>query len=333
MRLMNVVTGPRGPDTSWLGVLLSGDYVGDLRGGHARFLSEVEVDPGESTVGRTSFPTSVAELLRDGSVDAVRATYEWMSKLVKDDPSACDSDGRPLFVPLADCQLLAPLSPSKLIAVGRNYLSHLEEADTTLDHRVPSAWIKANNTICGPGDDIVKPKATQELDYETELSLVIGRRCKDVLESRAYEVLAGYTIVNDVSARDVARTERKEGNQLLGKMFDTFAPMGPWLVTADEIPDPMNLRLLTRVNGEVRQDSNTNTMIWPIPKLIAYISQMTLEPGDVITTGTPDGCAMGHEGENWFLKPGDILESELEGIGVITNPVVDEPDKKASWRW
>jgi 2-keto-4-pentenoate hydratase/2-oxohepta-3-ene-1,7-dioic acid hydratase in catechol pathway len=181
----------------------------------------------------------------------------------------------------------------------------------------------------------VKPDATKELDYETELSIVIGRRCRDVPEAEAYGVIAGYTIVNDVSARDIARIERKEANQLLGKMFDTFAPMGPWLVTADEIRDPMQLRLQTRVNGEIRQNASTSTMIWTIPQLISYISQATLEPGDVITTGTPDGCAMGRKPEesSWYLQPGDVLESEVEGVGVMKNRIVAEPPKRKSWQW
>jgi 2-keto-4-pentenoate hydratase/2-oxohepta-3-ene-1,7-dioic acid hydratase in catechol pathway len=120
---------------------------------------------------------------------------------------------------------------------------------------------------------------------------------------------------------------------LLGKMFDTFCPMGPWLVTADEVADPMNLPLITRVNGEVRQNSNTSNMIWPIPKLISYVSQMTLEAGDIILTGTPSGVAMGHKGGDWFLKNGDVLESELTGIGIMRSRIVDAPDTPTSWDW
>jgi 2-keto-4-pentenoate hydratase/2-oxohepta-3-ene-1,7-dioic acid hydratase in catechol pathway len=141
-------------------------------------------------------------------------------------------------------------------------------------------------------------------------------------------------VVNDVSARDIVKIERKEGNQLLGKMFDTFAPMGPWLVTKDEIPDPMNLRIITRVNGEIRQNGNTRDMIWAIPKLIAYLSQMTLEPGDVILTGTPDGVAMGRKpGESsWYLHPGDLLESEVEQIGTLRNNIVAATEE-VNWSW
>lgn len=239
--------------------------------------------------------------------------------------------------PLSDCTLLAPVArPSKIIAVGRNYRSHNTEmsaGDGRFPNIVPSAWIKATSTLAGAYDDVIKPRATQKLDYETELAVVIGKRCRHVREEDAYSVVAGYTIASDITARDVVAIERAEGNQLLGKMFDTFCPMGPWFVTADEVPDPMNLPLITRVNGEVRQSSNTANMIWPIPKLIAYVSQMTLEAGDIILTGTPSGVAMGHKESNWFLNDGDILESELTGIGIMRNRIVDAPNSPTSWDW
>ncbi len=239
--------------------------------------------------------------------------------------------------PLSECRLLAPVArPSKIIAVGRNYRSHNSEmsaGDGRFPNVVPSAWIKATSTLTGAYDDIVKPRATRKLDYETELAVVIGKRCRHVREEDATSVIAGYSIASDITARDVVATERAEGNQLLGKMFDTFCPMGPWFVTADEIADPMNLALRTRVNGEVRQESNTSNMIWPIPKLIAYLSQMTLEAGDVILTGTPSGVAMGHKGGDWFLKDGDVLESELGDIGAMRNRIVDAPDAPTSWEW
>ena len=239
--------------------------------------------------------------------------------------------------PLSECRLLAPVArPSKIIAVGRNYRSHNSEmsaGDGRFPNVVPSAWIKATSTLTGAYDDIVKPRATRKLDYETELAVVIGKRCRHVREEDATSVIAGYSIASDITARDVVATERAEGNQLLGKMFDTFCPMGPWFVTADEVADPMNLALRTRVNGEVRQESNTSNMIWPIPKLIAYLSQMTLEAGDIILTGTPSGVAMGHKGGDWFLKDGDVLESELGDIGAMRNRIVDAPDAPTSWEW
>jgi acylpyruvate hydrolase len=302
--------------------------VGDLRAGYARSLADRGERDAEN-VAATRIPEQIPALLALGKPgwDAVSEAVSYLEAKL---PAAADG----LLAKLDDCRLHATVRPSKMIAVGRNYADHLKEVAITLPHSVPSAWIKANSTITGPTRDIVKPACVKELDYETELAIVIGEKCKNVREADAYRVIAGYTVVNDVSARDIVKIERKEGNQLLGKMFDTFAPMGPWLVTKDEIPDPMNLRIITRVNGEIRQNGNTRDMIWAIPKLIAYLSQMTLEPGDVILTGTPDGVAMGRKpGESsWYLQPGDLLESEVEQIGTLRNNIVAATEE-VNWSW
>ncbi len=323
--------------TARLGMLLPGDLVADMRAGYARYLVEKKGDGQGREVASLRMQPHIAAFLAIGTPgwDAALATQDYLTELARDDRSAAGLEGEPLFTSLAECRLHATVKPSKVIAVGRNYAEHLKEAGIKIDSKVPSAWIKANNAIIGPTRDIVKPAATQELDYETELAIVIGKRCRDVPEDRAFEVIAGYAVMNDVSARDVVRIERKEGNQLLGKMFDGFAPLGPWLVTRDEIPDAQNLRLITRVNGEVRQNGNTRDMIWPIPKLIAYLSQMTLEPGDVISTGTPEGVAVGRKPglPSWFLNAGDILESEIEKVGVLRNKIIAEPAKEGSWKW
>jgi len=316
-----------------LGVLLPGDKVGDMRAGYARHL-DAAADGQARELAALRMPPHIVQFLSIGEPawQAARVTYEYLKTL---EPSAVGLDSEPLIAPLSDCRLHATVKPSKVIAVGRNYADHLKEAGLKTDMKVPSAWIKANNTIVGPTRDIIKPACVKELDYETELAIVIGKRCRNVPEMNAYDVIAGYTVMNDVSARDIVRIERKEGNQLLGKMFDTFAPMGPWLVTCDEIADPMNLRVISRVNGELRQNGSTHDMIFSIPKLIAYLSQMTLEPGDLISTGTPEGVAMGRKPDErpWFLKAGDILESEIEGVGVLRNKIVDERAAGGSWTW
>lgn len=338
MKIIRYSLAQGGADRPRLGLLSAdGVRVADLSRSYARLLV-ARGDADAETMAEARFPGEVAGWLAGGA-SAYAALVETADHLAGlSGFEATGPDGKPIFLPLDGVRLHAPIRPPKMIAVGRNYRSHMAEMrgrEAENAPRVPSAWIKANSTICGPYDDIVKPHMTRMLDYETELAVVIGQRCKNVPEDRAYDVIAGYTIVNDVTARDVARIERKEGNQLLGKMFDTFAPMGPWFVTIDEIDDPMNLALRTRVNGEARQDGNTGTMIWAIPQLIAYLSQMTLEPGDVILTGTPSGVASGHkvEGESWFLQNGDVLESELEGIGTMRNRIVDEPDEPKSWQW
>ena len=333
MKLVRFAREGASADAGRAGVLVDGDTVGDLRAAYAASLIERGGDPQGREIAALRFPGNWARHLAIGAAgrDALAAASDWLSEADRD---ASGPDGEPLFLPFAEVQLRAPAVPNKIIAVGRNYLAHLEEAGTSLPMSIPSSWIKATSALGGPFDDVVKPTVVEELDYETELTLVIGERCRDVAEDRAYEVIAGYTILNDISARDVVRRERAEGNQMLGKMFDGFAPSGPWIVTSDEIADPMDLAIRTRINGETRQDSRTGRMIWSIPKLVAFLSQMTLEPGDLITTGTPEGVAMGRKEEpSWFLQDGDVIESEVEGVGVMRNRVVQEPPKEGGWQW
>lgn len=335
MRLTRYNTRIDSPTTARLGVVFD-MLVGDLRAAAERLLA----DRGEAQARQLAelrVPLHLVDLLAAGpeAMALVEEAAAWLRGLAATDREACGIRGERLLIGLDEARLHAPVRPSKMIAVGRNYAEHLKEVGLDLPHRVPSAWIKANSTIIGPHRDVVKPACTQKLDYENELAIVIGRKCKNVPRERAYEVIFGYTIVNDVSARDIARIERKEGNQLLGKMFDTFAPQGPWVVTRDEIADPMNLTITTRVNGELRQSGSTAGMIWPIPDLIAYLSQMTLEPGDLILTGTPAGCANGRDPAlpSWFLEPGDVIESEIEQIGMLRNRIVAAPAGQESWTW
>ena len=277
-----------------------------------------------------AIPASIMDLLRRGdeALAGARRVHEWARSR---GPAAEAS----LFRPLGECLFDAPLRPGKLITLARNYHEHVAEHGLTHTGAVPSASIKASSSLTGPYDDIARPAAERQLDYETELAVVIGRRCKNVPQARAYEVIAGYTVLSDIVARQVLKIERAAGNQFLGKMFDSFGPLGPWLVTADEISDPMNLTIATRVNGETRQHSNTGSMIWKIPQLVAYFSQATLEPGDIISTGTPAGVAAGrkpHESP-WYLRPGDVIECEVEGVGLLRNRIVEDASGPASWDW
>ena len=179
--------------------------------------------------------------------------------------------------------------------------------------------MKSNNTICGPGDPIVLPPNSAQVDYEAEFAVVMGKRGKGITEEKVFEYIAGYTILNDVSARDF---QIGDGQWFRGKSCDTFAPTGPWIVTADEIPDPHNLRISLTLNGQTMQDGNTNDLIYKIPFLISYLSQsLTLEVGDLFSTGTPGG--VGHlRKPSIYLKPGDTVSVTVEGIGTLTNPVV-----------
>jgi acylpyruvate hydrolase len=307
-----------------LGVLITPDCVADLRAGYALHLVHRAGNLKGGELAGIYIPPYITEFLHMGEQAwiALADAYTHLLDLRQATPDAEGLHGEEIFLPLADCRVYAPVRPSKLIAVGRNYPGYTKNPGKA-PGKIPTGFIKTLSAITGHGRDIVKPRITQELDCETELAVVIGKRCKDVPEEKAYDVIAGYTILNDVTARDLGALERQGGHMFLAKTFDTFAPLGPWMITRDAIPDPMHLRIQTRVNGETRQDGNTRDMLFPIPQLIAHFSQITLMPGDIIATGSPGGGALANP--DWYLNAGDVIESEVEGIGVLKNGVVDEP--------
>lgn len=221
---------------------------------------------------------------------------------------------------LADVTLMAPITnPPKFLAIGLNYQKHLEEA-LQLGMKTPKNqfWFnKQTSCISGPFD-MIEPGVTEELDYEVELGVIIGTPCKGATPDNALSHVFGYTVVNDVSARD---WQRHSPTFTMGKSFDTHGPIGPWIVTADEIPDPQDLEIKCLVNGEVRQNSNTSDMLYKIVDQITYLSTaFTLQPGDIIATGTPEGVGVAMNPQV-FLKPGDVVRCEVEGIGTIENVV------------
>ncbi|MBM3316445.1 MAG: fumarylacetoacetate hydrolase family protein [Candidatus Eisenbacteria bacterium] len=221
--------------------------------------------------------------------------------------------------PLAGLPLAPPVPrPSKVIALGRNYPAHAAEQQRRAPDR-PLLFAKAPSCLIGQGCPVVVPARESRPDYEGEMALVVGRPLKDIPEERALEGLAGVTVFNDVSGREAQFGDKL---WLRGKSFDTFGPIGPWAVTLDEVGDPDDLRLRTRVNGETRQDARTAEMTVSCAGIVAYVSaQMTLLPGDVIATGTPAGVGVFRD-PPLFLQDGDIVEIELQGVGVLRNPVV-----------
>ncbi|MBL8826583.1 MAG: fumarylacetoacetate hydrolase family protein [Planctomycetaceae bacterium] len=228
--------------------------------------------------------------------------------------------GKPLD---GEVQLLAPVPrPGKVLCVGLNYADHARESGQQPPPE-PVLFNKLLTAVSAPGAPIVVPRISQEVDYEAELVVVIGRQGRYIPEADALDYVAGYTVGNDVSARDWQL--RKPGGQwLLGKTFDGFAPFGPHLVTADEVGNPGKLRIQLRLNGQTMQDSTTEQLIFSIDKLVAYVSQVcTLLPGDIIFTGTPPGVGAARK-PPVFLKPGDVVEVEIEKLGVLRNPVVAE---------
>jgi 2-keto-4-pentenoate hydratase/2-oxohepta-3-ene-1,7-dioic acid hydratase in catechol pathway len=223
--------------------------------------------------------------------------------------------------PAATARLLPPVpDPPKIICIGLNYRDHAAESGAALP-REPVLFSKYATTLIGPEQPIVLPPVSQEVDYEAELVLVVGRAGRHLPAATARAHLAGYTIGHDVSARDWQL--KKDGRQwLAGKTFDTFAPTGPVLVSADEVPDPHALGIRLRLNGQTMQESNTREMIFKVEDLLAYISQVvTLQPGDLIFTGTPAGVGFTRK-PPVFLKAGDVVEVEIDGLGVLRNPVV-----------
>ena len=214
------------------------------------------------------------------------------------------------------------IDPRKIVCVGLNYKDHAAESGAAIP-KEPILFSKFPTALIGHGESIVLPKVSQEVDYEAEFVIVVGKKGRHLTTANALEHVAGYTVGHDVSARDWQL--KKDGKQwMVGKTFDTFAPMGPVLVTKDEVPDPLNLPIRLRLNGELMQNSSTKQMIFGVAELLTYLSQVfTLEPGDLIYTGTPPGVGMARK-PPVFMKDGDVAEVEIEGLGVLRNPVVQE---------
>lgn len=226
-------------------------------------------------------------------------------------------------VALKDVKLEAPiLRPPKILAVGLNYKDHIAETGNKTPE-VPMIFNKQSTAVTGPRGDIYLPRESEQLDYEGEFAVVIGRYCRHVPKNRAREVIAGYAIVNDVSVRD---WQRRVPTFTMGKSWDTHCPLGPWITTADEVGDPHTLALKTWVNGELRQNSNTSQLLFNAFDLIEHVTTaFTLEPGDVISTGTPGGVAVAMNPPKW-LKPGDVVKIVIDKLGEIENRVIAEPE-------
>ena len=226
--------------------------------------------------------------------------------------------------PLADTDLLSPATPRKYLAIALNYADHIAESGMERPE-VPMFFNKQVSCVVGPGADIHRPKVSDMLDYEGELAIVVGRRCRHVSVEEAAGAIAGYTIANDVSVRD---WQLRAMTMTIGKSFDTHGPLGPWLVTGDELGDPQALGIRTFVNDEQRQDGSTSEMVFDCFQQVSHLSEaFTLEPGDVIATGTPAGVGSTVQPfPSGFLKVGDSVRVEIDGIGELRNTVVEEPD-------
>jgi 2-keto-4-pentenoate hydratase/2-oxohepta-3-ene-1,7-dioic acid hydratase in catechol pathway len=264
-------------------------------------------------------PRTMLELIEGGPAVWARAHEVWeYGRGLVDHLDPAELRKRKVARALADAPLLAPMPrPRKnIFCMGRNYAEHAAERGAAPPER-PVFFTKPPTTVIGPGAPIVHHAVTQALDYEVELAAVIGRGGHDLPPESALAHVFGYTVLNDVTARDLQKAHQQ---WFKGKSLDTFCPMGPVLVTADELPDPQALGLRLRVNGQTRQSATTGQMIFGVAALLAALSAgMTLEPGDILATGTPSGVGAA---TGAYLKPGDLLEAEIDGIGCLTNPVV-----------
>ncbi|PTL38005.1 fumarylacetoacetate hydrolase family protein [Alkalicoccus saliphilus] len=258
-------------------------------------------------------PNNMNELLEGGEESLKLAKEAVFFALEAKDQAAAQ-----LVYKKADVKIGAPVpKPNKIVCVGHNYRDHIKEMGRDLPE-VPVLFAKFSNAVIGPEDDIPHPSITEKLDYEAEFAFVVGKKAKDVSEEEALDYVAGYTIVNDVSARDL---QMRTLQWLQGKSMDGSAPMGPWLVTKDEIADPDALDISLKVNGVEKQRSNTEQLVFNVNRMLSFTSSiMTLEPGDVILTGTPGGVGVARDPQE-FLKDGDVVTIEVGEVGVLENTV------------
>jgi len=270
--------------------------------------------PKLSTLMDVSIPPSIEKLVSLG--------FEGERLLERLMTDSTDTERSKATVKKGEITLGAPIVfPPKIICLGLNYRDHAEEAGAKIPDE-PVIFMKPRTSIIGPDEPIVKPSFVKELDYEVELAVVIGKRGRYIPLSSAKEHIFGYTVFNDISARDI---QFKDGQWTRGKSFDTFAPIGPCITTAKQIRDPNNLRVYARVNGEVRQSSSTRNMVFNVYEVVHQLSRvMTLEPCDIIATGTPSGVAAFMKPKPRFLEPGEVVEVEVENIGILRNPIVEE---------
>jgi len=318
----------------------SGDRVGfvvenkvvDLKLAYATYLKEVENRNDALRIAHETIPSTMLEFLDRGDIamDAAKKAHEFVRDAFENGRTLEAPNGSKFVYNLSEVKLRAPIPIPRLMVDFSTFEEHVKMSFEKMGQNVPPEWYmmpvgyKMNPfSVIGPEDPIVYPSYTQLLDYELEFAICIGKKGKNIPKEKAYDYVLGYTIVNDVSARDVEYIELRAMplGPLKSKDFDSGTVMGPWIVTKDEIDDPHNLRMLARVNGELWSEASTKDMYWKIPDLIEHISRdQTIYPGTILLSGTPGhGCGL-HIGR--FLNPGDVVELEIEKIGILRNRVV-----------
>ncbi|MGC8969471.1 MAG: fumarylacetoacetate hydrolase family protein [Conexivisphaera sp.] len=312
--------------------VLHGEHVIDLNLAYAALLYREGITEGAYRIANGLLPTSLLEVLRGGerSLAAAREVLEFAAPILDSGRAVEGPRGEKASFGLSEVRLRAPLRPGKIVHTAGNFREHAREAQKAgWEFPIPQwiSFLKNPDAVIGPEDQVIYPTGyTRELDYELEMGIIIGKRCKEVTPEEAMDCVAGYTVFNDITARDIQRIEMKNGLLNLGKNMDTFAILGPCIALKDEIPDPHKLRMEFRVNGEPRQQSGTWNLSVTVQEIVSRYSVITLYPGDMISTGTVSGVAAFREDPfKYYLKPGDVIESEIERIGVVRNTVVAGP--------
>jgi len=309
-----------------IGAIAPDGGIVDLNAAYALYLRNVEQEGVFYALADARVPSNMRGLFENGDrgLDAARAALEYA---LKEGPATLGASGEPIFFRRESVRIKAPIIPKKFFHTAGNFREHHVEAQKSGFSHPVLPWIvffQNIDAIIGPDEAIVYPEhLTQELDYELELSVVLKKSGKHFSADRAMEHVGGYVIFNDITARDIQRQEMKSGVFSFCKGIDTFCPLGPHIVTADEIPNPNNLAMELRVNGKKRQESHSSKMSVTIPEIVAHYSPMGYSAGDVLSTGTVSGvAAFSDDPKSLYLKPGDIVECEIEKIGVLKNPVV-----------
>ncbi len=322
---MKLVTFEPAPGRSRIGAL-HGDKVIDLNRAFASFCREVEKEPAFERVAAARVPASMRALFEGGD-PGLRAARRGFDHALEAGPRLTLPNGERVFHDRTEIRLQAPIRPRKFFHTAGNFREHHEEAERAGFSHPVRPWIvffQNIDAIIGPDEPVVHPQQlTSELDYELELAVVLKKAGKFFSVEEAQDYIGGYVIFNDITARDIQRREMESGVFSFSKAIDTFCPLGPHIVTCDEIEDPHNLAMELRVNGESRQRSHSSRMSVTIPQILAHYSPMGYSAGDVVSTGTVSGvAAFSEDPQAWYLKPGDVMECEIEGIGVLRNPVV-----------
>jgi 2-keto-4-pentenoate hydratase/2-oxohepta-3-ene-1,7-dioic acid hydratase in catechol pathway len=326
---MKLVTFENAARQSRIGALIENNQIVDLHVACALYLREVENETIFYRMADALVPSDMRALFRGGdtSLEAARQALDYVAHQSTGGANITGPRGERLLYSLGDIQLKAPIIPKKFFHTAGNFREHHEEATKAGFSHPIMPWIvffQNTDAIIGHDEPVIYPEhLTQELDYELELAVVLKKAGKHFTPEEAASYIGGYVIFNDITARDIQRREMKSGVFSFCKGIDTFCPLGPWIVTADEIPDAHNLAMELRVNGEPRQRSHSSKMSVKIPEILSHYSPMGYSAGDVVSTGTVSGvAAFSGDPKAWYLKPGDVMECEIEKIGVLRNPVI-----------